>query len=61
MMQEQQGTQFDPLLLTTFFTVLEEIHELAQQNPDQPEEPHQAAYVTPLGGMETVNFAMVPA
>ena len=35
MMREQQGAQFDPLLLTVFFTVLEEVHELSMQNPDE--------------------------
>lgn len=35
LMREQHGTQFDPLLLTTFFTVLDEIHDLAVQNPDE--------------------------
>jgi putative two-component system response regulator len=34
MMQANRGTQFDPELLAVFFTVLEEIHELAQANPD---------------------------
>jgi HD-GYP domain-containing protein (c-di-GMP phosphodiesterase class II) len=33
-MLEQQGAQFDSALLTTFFTILDEIHELAHLNPD---------------------------
>lgn len=36
LMQQGQGTQFDPTLLTTFFTVLEEIDEIAARNPDSP-------------------------
>jgi putative two-component system response regulator len=37
MMLAQQGTHFDPLLLTTFFTVLEEIRDAANNHPDDPE------------------------
>ncbi len=34
MMQRDGGTHFDPLLLATFFTQLEEIHFIAQDNPE---------------------------
>jgi hypothetical protein len=37
MMLAQQGAHFDPLLLTTFFTVLEEIRDAANNHPDDPD------------------------
>jgi putative two-component system response regulator len=37
MMLAEQGTHFDPLLLTTFFTVIEEIRNAASHHPDDPE------------------------
>ena len=48
-MKEQHGTQFDPVLLTTFFTVLDEIHDLAMQNPDEASnEPGLRFVATPI-------------
>jgi putative two-component system response regulator len=37
MLREGQGTQFDPALLTLFFTVHEEIREISAQHPDVAE------------------------
>ncbi|HEV7999397.1 MAG TPA: HD domain-containing phosphohydrolase [Planctomycetaceae bacterium] len=37
MMLAQQGTHFDPQLLTTFFTVIEEIRDAANNHPDDAE------------------------
>jgi putative two-component system response regulator len=37
MLQEGQGTQFDPILLTLFFTIAEEIRMIALEHPDDPE------------------------
>jgi putative two-component system response regulator len=36
MMLAEQGRQFDPVLLPTFFTVLEEIRSAASRHPDAP-------------------------
>jgi len=37
MMLAEQGRQFDPVLLTTFFSVLDQIHQAAGNHPDAPE------------------------
>ncbi len=37
MMLAGQGSQFDPVLLTTFFSVLDQIHQAAGNHPDAPE------------------------
>ncbi len=37
MMLAEQGRHFDPVLLTTFFSVLDEIHQAAGKHPDAPE------------------------
>jgi putative two-component system response regulator len=37
MMMAEQGRQFDPVLLATFFSVLEEIRHAASNHPDDPE------------------------
>jgi putative two-component system response regulator len=37
MMMAEQGRQFDPVLLTTFFSVLEEIRQAASDHPDDAE------------------------
>jgi putative two-component system response regulator len=37
MMLAEQGRHFDPVMLTTFFSVLEEIHQAARNHPDDPE------------------------
>jgi len=54
-MRDQQGAQFDSGLLTTFFTILDDVHQLAQQNPD-------AALVQPSAAgsfvRATANFAL---
>ena len=36
LMQQGQSTQFDPFLLTCFFTIVEELESIATQNPDSP-------------------------
>jgi putative two-component system response regulator len=36
MMSAEQGRQFDSVLLTTFFSVLEQIHDVARAYPDSP-------------------------
>ncbi|HUP81732.1 MAG TPA: HD domain-containing phosphohydrolase [Pirellula sp.] len=48
MMRDQQGIQFDPGLLVTFFTVLDEIHELAVENPDTPTDAPVQSFSSPL-------------
>jgi putative two-component system response regulator len=37
MMMGEQGRQFDPVLLATFFSVLEQIRHAASNHPDDPE------------------------
>jgi putative two-component system response regulator len=37
MMRAEQGRQFDPVLLATFFSVLEQIRHAAGNHPDDPE------------------------
>jgi hypothetical protein len=36
-MRAEQGRQFDPVLLATFFSVLEQIRHAAGNHPDDPE------------------------
>jgi putative two-component system response regulator len=41
MMREQLGKQFDPILLTVFFSSLEQIHEISMENPDDAPQEHR--------------------
>jgi putative two-component system response regulator len=50
LMLSEQGRQFDPLLLTTFFTVLEEIRQIALAHPDELADESPAA---PLAALAT--------
>lgn len=60
-MQQGEGTQFDPLLLETFFSQFSEISRVAVENPDEatsagcvgecPAETH------PYGGLDMMEFA----
>jgi len=62
MMREQQGTQFDPLLLATFFTVLDEIHELAKLNPDEVSQDSMArSFAAPVVNLAVPLTTMVNA
>jgi putative two-component system response regulator len=47
MMSAEQGRHFDPVLLTTFFSVLEEIRAAASRHPDAPHVVEAALGVEP--------------
>jgi putative two-component system response regulator len=47
MMEQECGTQFDPILLRLFISLEPEIHQISAENPDEPEEsrsPFAAAF-----------------
>lgn len=58
-MQSQQGTQFDSMLLTTFFTILDEINEISRQNPDSELGIAVRSPVLQLGALATLQRSLV--
>lgn len=59
MLQSGHATHFDPLLLTAFFAILDEIRDIAAANPDDVLSTDPAAFLSTSGALDSQDLLAV--